>query len=201
MEVKRSDMPHQRRLSILAAAVLTLVAVVSAEGRPSFQLTLGASGFLPSQVILRELYGDVLLGLQARASWRFTGGFTAFAGYRSIRADGTAKVLGQAFDSSSNGIRLDLASLRGGFGYEWTVGRWTVGAQAGAAWLRCRETWPEAGLETERTSIGLLIAGAVDVAVWGPLGLFTRLEFGPTQRKDDVLLGGFDAEAGLSVRF
>ncbi len=113
MEVKRSGMPRQRRLSILAAAALTLVAVVSAEGRPSFQLTLGASGFLPSQAFLRELYGDVLLGLQARASWRFAGGFTAFAGYRSVRADGTAKVLGPAFDSGSNGIRLDLASLAG----------------------------------------------------------------------------------------
>jgi hypothetical protein len=156
---------------------------------------------LPSQAFLRELYGDVLLGLQARASWRFAGGFTVFAGYRSVRADGTAKVLGPAFDSGSKGIRLDLASIRGGFGYEWTVGRWTIGAQAGAASLRCRETWPEAGLETERTSIGLLFAGAADVALWGPLGLFARLEFGPTQRKDEILLGGFDAEAGLSIRF
>jgi hypothetical protein len=202
MEVNRVRIQRPLTLPLIAAAILTFfITAAPAAARPSFQLTLGASGFLPSQALLREVYGDVLLGLQARASWRFAGGFTAFAGYRSVRADGAAKVLGPAFDSGSNEVRLDLSSFRGGFGFEWTAGRWTFGAQAGAAVLRCRETWPEAGLETERTYIGLIFAGAADVAVWGPLGLFARLELGPTQRKDDILLGGFDSEAGLSIRF
>jgi hypothetical protein len=201
MEVKSSRTRRLRPLPLITAVALALLVAAPAAARPSFQLTLGASCFLPSQALLREVYGDVLLGLQARASWRFAGGFTVFAGYRGVRADGTAKVLGQAFDSGANEVRLDLSSIRGGFGYEWTAGRWTFGAQAGAAALRCRETWPEAGLETERTYVGLLFAGAADVAVWGPLGLFARLELGPTQRKDGILLGGFDAEAGLSIRF
>lgn len=193
---------HVRRsLPILAAACLLLLSAAPASARPAFQLTLGASGFLPSQALLREVYGSVLLGLQARASLRIAGGFTVFAGYRSVRSDGAAKILGTAFETVSNRVRLDLVSVRGGFGHEWAVGRWTFGAQAGAALLRCRETWPEAGLETEKTSVGLLFAGAADVSLWGPLGLFARLEIGPTQRKEEILLGGFDAEAGLSLRF
>lgn len=199
MEMNR---PRDRRsLLFLAAACLILLPAAPAAARPSFQLTVGASGFLPSQALLREVYGSPLLGLQARASLRFAGGFTVFAGYRSVRTDGEAKVLGTAFETVSNQVCLDLVSIRGGFGHEWSVGRWTFGVQAGAAALRCRETWPEAGLKAEKTSLGLLLAGAADVAVWGPLGLFARLEIGPTQRKEDILLGGFDAEAGLSVRF
>ncbi|MCX6561409.1 MAG: hypothetical protein NTZ26_12950 [Candidatus Aminicenantes bacterium] len=187
-------------LALAAATAILLPAPVRAAS-PRFNLALGASAFLPSESLLRQIYGSPLLGLQARASVQFAGGWSVFAGYRSVRANGEAADIGTNFDGEAYGVRLELRSYRGGVGYEWVVGRWTFGAAAGAAWLTCRETWPAAGFMADKTSFGAVFEASLDFALIGPLGIFSRLEIGPTQRKDDILLGGFDAAAGISLRF
>jgi hypothetical protein len=189
-----------RLIWALAAAAILLPAPVRAAS-PRFNLAFGAAAFLPSDSLLRQIYGSPLLGLQARASIRFAGGWSIFAGYRSVRADGEAADIGASFDGEAYGVHMDLRSYRGGVGYEWAVGRWTFGAAAGVAWLTCRETWPEAGFTAEKTAFGAVLEASVDFALIGPLGITTRLEIGPTQRKDDILLGGFAAAAGISLRF
>jgi hypothetical protein len=200
MEMKLSRSLFVTVLSVLAAFAAN-AAAASDSPRPRARLSLGASGFMPSQDLLREVYGRHLLGLQAGASFRFDGGASVFVGVRSVRADGQAKILDQAFDTEGNDVRLDLLSLRAGFGYEWMLGRFTLGVQTGMAWILGREAWPAADLEAETKSFGLLVATTAEAVVFGPLGIYVRLEAAQTELKNDLRLGGLNAEAGLSLRF
>ncbi|MDD8027257.1 MAG: hypothetical protein PHI34_12160 [Acidobacteriota bacterium] len=189
-----------RRTIILAAAIVLLASSPAVAG-DRIHLTFGVTGFYPSDSVLREIYGDYLTGYQVQASFRFAGNWSIFAGYRSIRTDGAPLVLGEAFEEPSGRIDLDLSSWRGGVLYELALRRWTLSFAVGAGQIVCRESWPEADLSANKKAIGLILSAGADVALFGPLGLFVRLEFGPSERKEDVLLGGFDAVGGLSLRF
>jgi 8-oxo-dGTP pyrophosphatase MutT (NUDIX family) len=162
---------------------------------------VGPTAFRADESLLRDIYGGLLTGYQARLSFRFAGRWSVFAGYRSLRAEGTPYVVGVEFDAPAGRLDMAMNSWRGGFQYDLPVGRWTFAFAAGLASTLCRETWPEAGLSAERTVVGAVFAAGADLRLVGPLGLFARLELGPTERKDDILLGGLDAVGGLSLRF
>jgi hypothetical protein len=192
------------RRSAIPAALLVLVLLIPAPAAAAgtrFHLTFGATGFYANESLLRDIYGDFLSGYQVQASFRFAGGWSFFAGYRSLRSDGRPVILGEVFEDQTGQVALSLNSWRGGFLYGLTKGRWTFSFAAGAAQIICRESWPEAGLSAEKKAIGAVLAAGADIALFGPLGIFVRLEAGPTERKDEIVLGGFDAVGGLSLRF
>ncbi len=195
----------RRRIAwpLLWLAVLPLLGAAPAAAAPGtrFHLTLGAAGFRADDALLRDIYGGVLSGYQVRLSYRFAGRWSVFAGYRTYRAEGTPFIVGEAFEAPSGRIDMELDSWRGGFQADVPAGRWRFSFAAGAAWTVCRESWPDANLSAERAVWGAVLAAGADVAIFGPLGLFARLELGPTVRKDDILLGGIDAAAGVSLRF
>jgi hypothetical protein len=187
-------------LGLIVLALLGPAPAVAAS-KTRFHLTLGASGFRADDALLRDIYGGVLTGYQARLSYRFAGRWSVFAGYRTYRAEGTPYIVGEAFEVPSGRIDMELDSWRGGFQADLSAGRWSFSFAAGAAWTTCRESWPDADLSAEKAVWGAVLAAGADLALFGPLGLFARLELGPTVRKDDILLGGLDAVAGVSLRF
>ncbi|GEM_PF-5126996 len=186
--------------AVLFVLFLLVPAPAEAAG-PRFQLTLGAAGFRADDALLRDIYGGFLTGYQARLSYRFAGRWSVFAGYRTFRAEGTPNVVGEEFEPPAGRLDMELDSWRGGFQYDLPAGRWTISLAAGVARVTCRESWPEADLSADRTVFGAVFSAGADVVLFGPLGLFARLELGPTERKDEILLGGFEAVGGVSLRF
>jgi hypothetical protein len=193
------------RRSALPASVLLLLALLlpapAAAAGTRFNLALGVTGTYPFESLMRDIYGDFLTGYQAQLSFRFAGRWSVFAGYRSIRAAGQPLVLGESFEVPDGSIDMDLNSWRGGFLYDLTQGRWTFSFAVGVTQVSCSEAWPAADLSAKKRALGGILAVGTDFALFGPLGLFVRLEACLTERKEDILLGGLDAVAGLSLRF
>lgn len=197
----------RRRAAFLAAGVVLAgcltVADLAAASRPEWGLTVFSGIHLGREGAFSDVYGAAIpFGLEARFFMRrfglSVGGITLGKEGAAVSLDGGSAVFPVKIRMTSLPV---MALLR------LPLKRGNVDLGLGAVRTSYKETWPQGGFLTEGSIWGFILGVNGEYGLSSRLALFASLRYltAPTGRDSllgyEIDLGGFQALAGVTVRF